>query len=192
MTAPSASSTPQPLSAINEPDAYIAGLKATAFWLRYVDLCLKEFPDVRIRQLPEVGSSDEPKPKFLVNMLPTGVRLVHKALDGHVDLSLRKRSVREVVQKLGDTLPPDLNICSTRRSAIIRAKVPRLVFTAPFDAQIEEVRASLQAVRRLAEFWPEVRRRMGYEPPLTLLQEPLGHIPKPASNLLHSRRFFRK
>ena len=174
-----------------ERDGHIAGLKANAFWMRYADFCLQEFPELRMARLPAVTSSNDPRPKFLVNMLPAGVRLEHKASNGHVDLALHNRDARELAENLGDALPHDLSICSARRSAVVRASVPRLVATEPFDVQVEAVRASLEAVRRLAEDWPIVGRRMGYDPKLSLLQEPLGRVPKVAANLLPSRRFFR-
>jgi hypothetical protein len=138
-----------------------------------------------------VASSNDLKPKFLANTLPPGVRLEHNASDGHVDLTFHKRDARDLAEKLGDALPHDLSILSARRSAVIRAVVPRLVATDPFEPQKEAVCASLHAVWRLVVLWPHVGKRMGYAAPLILLQDPLAHIPKRASNLLHSRRFFR-
>ena len=38
-------------------------------------------------------------------MLPAGVRLEHKASNGHVDLSFQKRDARDLAEKLGDALP---------------------------------------------------------------------------------------
>jgi len=172
-------------------DGHVAQLKANAFWMRYADFCLQEFPDLRMARVRSVSSSNEPRPKFLVNTLPTGVRLEHKASNGHVDLTLKNRDARALAENLGDALPHDLSVRSARRSAVVQADVPRLVATEPFDSQAEAVRDCLGAVRRLAEFWPIVGRRMGYDPKLNLLQEPLGHALKLAANLLPSRRFFR-
>jgi hypothetical protein len=174
-----------------ERDGHIASLKVTAFWTRYADLCRQEFPDLPMAR-PHVGTlSNDLMPKFLASLLPPGVWLEHKAVKGQVDLSFQKHDAAEIAEKLGDALPHDLGICSAGRSAILRANVPRLVATDPFEPQVEAVRASLKAVRRLAQLWPVVGRRIGYDPKLDILQEPLASIPKLAANLLHSRRFFR-
>ena len=114
-----------------DSDTHITALKATAFWTRYADFCLQEFPDLRMAR-PRAGTlSNDLRPKFLANMLPTGVRLEHKASSGHVDLTFQKRDARQLAEKLGDLLPHDLSISSARRSAVIRATVPRLVATGP-------------------------------------------------------------
>ncbi len=147
-----------------ERDRYIAELKANAFWMRYVDLCQHEFPDLRMTRLRSITSSNGPRLKFLVNMLPTGARLEHRASNGHVDLTLQNRDARALAENLGYALPNDLSIYSTRRSAVVRADVPRLVATEPFDAQVEAVRASLEAVRRLAEFGPSSVGEWGTTP----------------------------
>jgi hypothetical protein len=175
-----------------EREGNITALKATAFWTRYADLCLQEFPDLRMSRLRAVRMSNDLRPRFLANTLPPGVRLEHKASKGHVDLTFQKRDARDLAEKFGDLLPHGVCIFSARRSAIVRAVVPRLAATNPFEPRQEAVCASLDALRQLAKLLPEVCRRMGYEPKLRILQEPLNHIPRPASNLLHSRRFFRK
>ncbi len=171
-----------------ERDGRVASLKATAFWTRYADVCLQDFPELRMARPRTITLSNDLRPKFLANMLPSGIRLEHKAPDGHVDLSFQKRDARDLAEKLGDALPHDLSIFSTRRSAVIRAVVPRLVATEPFGPQTEAVRASLEAVRRLAELWPTVSRRMGYDSKLSMPQEPQGRLPRFAANWQHIRR----
>jgi hypothetical protein len=167
-----------------ERDGNVAQLKATAFWTRYADLCLQEFPDLRMSMPRAVPLSNDLQPRFLANMLPPGVRLEHKASGGCVDLTFQKRDARDLAERLGDALPHDLSILSARRSAVIRDVAPRLVATEPFEPQQDAIRASLQAVRRLVVLWPDVRRRMGYGPRLNM-----RHMPKFAANLLRSRRF---
>ena len=88
-----------------ERDGHIAELKANAFWMRYVDLCQHEFPDLRMTRLRSITSSNGPRLKFLVNMLPTGARLEHRASNGHVDLALQNRDARALAENLGDPLP---------------------------------------------------------------------------------------
>jgi hypothetical protein len=173
-----------------EREGNLTALKATAFWTRYADVCLLEFPDLHMARPRRAASSNDLRPRFLAGILPTGVRLEHKASEGHVDLTFHKRDARDLAEKLGDALPHDLSILSARRSAVIRAIVPRLIATDPFEPQKEAVSASLHAVWRLVVLWPHVGRRMGYDLRPTLLKEPLERIPKPAANLLHSRRFF--
>ena len=51
-----------------------------------------------------------------------------------------------------------------KRICELRADVPRLVATEPFDAQLDAVRASLEAVRRLAEFGPSSAGEWGTTP----------------------------
>ncbi len=113
----------------HEREGRVASLKATAFRTRYADLCLQEFPDLRMARPRAATLSSDLRPRFFVNMLPAGVRLEHKASNGHVDLSLQKRDARDLAEKLGDALPRDVTILSARRSAIIRAVAPRLVAT---------------------------------------------------------------
>ncbi len=174
-----------------ERDGHAAGLKATAFWMRYADLCRQEFPDLAMSRLPPVSSSNDLRPRFLANILPADVRLEHKAWNGFVDLAFQNRDMRELVQKLGDLLPYELTISSVRRTAILRAAAPQLVAVDPFEPQIAAVRASLETARRLAEFWPNVRGRMGYDPKPGPTPEPLGRIPKLAANWLSPRRLLR-
>ncbi len=150
--------------------------------MRYVDLCQHEFPDLRMTRLRSITSSNGPRLKFLVNMLPTGARLEHRASNGHVDLTLQNRDARALAENLGYALPNDLSIYSARRSAIVRADVPRLVATEPFDAQGRGGARQLGSRKAACRVWPIVGRRMGYDPKLSLLQEPLGRIPKLAAN----------
>jgi hypothetical protein len=147
-----------------ERDGHAAGLKATAFWMRYADLCRQEFPDLAMSRMPPVSSSNDLRPRFLATILPAEVRLEHKAWNGFVDLAFQNRDMRELVQKLGDLLPHGMNISSVRRSAILRTAAPRLDAVDPFELQIAAVRAGLETARRLAEFWPIVHGRMGYDP----------------------------
>ena len=53
-----------------ERDGHAAGLKATAFWMRYADLCRQEFPDLAMSRLPPISSSNDLRPRFLANILP--------------------------------------------------------------------------------------------------------------------------
>ena len=64
-----------------ERDGHAAGLKATAFWMRYADLCRQEFPDLAMSRLPPVSSSTDLRPRFLANILPADVRLEHQACE---------------------------------------------------------------------------------------------------------------
>jgi hypothetical protein len=171
-----------------EREGRVASLKATAFWARYADLCLQEFPNLRMARPRAVTLSNDLRPRFFVNTPPTGVRLEHKASNGHVDLSLQKRDARDLAEKLGDALPHDLSILSARRSAVIRAIVPRLVATDPFEPQTEAVRAGLIAVGRLIELWPDVRGRMGYDPRPAPSREPLRQLQGLATNWERPRR----
>ena len=47
-----------------ERDGHIAELKANAFWMRYVDLCQHEFPDLRMTRLRSITSSNGPRRSF--------------------------------------------------------------------------------------------------------------------------------
>jgi hypothetical protein len=146
----------------HERGGFVPDLQATAFWKRYGDLYRLEFRDLRMSTLPVVCSANDPWPRFLATTLPPDVKLEHKPWNGHVDLTFQRRGVRELVERLADVLPQDFELCSVRPSAAVRAIVPRLVATQPFDSQVEAVRAGFEAVRRLAVFWPSIRGRMGY------------------------------
>jgi hypothetical protein len=146
----------------HERAGFVPNLQATAFWKRYGDLNQLEFRDLRMSPLPMVSSANDPWPRFLATMLPPDVKLEHKVWKGHVDLTFQRRGVTELAERLADVLPQDLELCLVRPSAAVRAIVPRLVATQPFDSQVEAVRASFEAVRRLAAFWPRIRQRMGY------------------------------
>jgi hypothetical protein len=141
---------------------FVPNLQATAFWKRYADLYQLEFRDLRMSAPPVVCSANDPWPRFLATILPPDVKLEHKAWNCHVDLTFQRRGVGELAERFGEVLPQDLELCSVRPSAAVRAIVPRLVATQPFDSQVEAVRASFEAVRRLAAFWPRIRERMGY------------------------------
>ena len=97
-----------------ERDGRIVELKANAFWMRYVDLCQHEFPDLRIARLRSITASNGPRLKFLVNKLPTGVGLEHRASNGHVDLTLQNRDARALAENLGDALPQDQPVAGGR------------------------------------------------------------------------------
>ena len=75
-----------------ERDGRVASLKATAFWTRYADVCLQDFPELRMARPRTATLSNDLRPKFFVNMLPAGIRLEHKAPNGHVDLICRSET----------------------------------------------------------------------------------------------------
>jgi hypothetical protein len=113
-----------------------------------------------MRQLTSESSSHAPWPAFGKGLLPPGVLLEHKPAQGNVDLTLSKRSPKDVPS--GVVLPAGAQVARIGGSTAIRVDVPRIDHLMDFEGQIEAVRAALRAVRVLRDAWPALRAELGF------------------------------
>ena len=136
-----------------ERGGFVPDVRATTFWHEYQLLCRAEFSDLAMKQLPPVQSRNEPWPAFGAGILPKGVRLEHKAWQGHVDLTYSGTELNELEVKFGSTLRSSMSIERVGGSAAIRKQVPPLNHLEPLGPQVDVVRTALNSARMLLGFW---------------------------------------
>ena len=139
---------------------------ASAFWKRYGELCLAEFPDLPISRLAERQGVAGPWPGFAADRLHHRVRLEHKPQFNCVDLTLKDYTYQQALERLSGRLPDGFAIKSTPPSSAVRIEVPHIVATEPFDDQIEAVRGVFKAARRTLLLWPKFRSLLDFPKPI--------------------------
>ena len=83
--------------------------------------------------LSEPQSENEPWPRFEAGMLPPRVKLEHKPWKGCVDLTFQDMKFEDLWSRLDGRLPANLEVCRTAPSSAVRAMVPPLEATKPFE-----------------------------------------------------------
>lgn len=136
--------------------------EATAFWKRYAALCASEFPDLRMSELAETQSHNDPWIRFARALLPPDVLLEHKAWLGRVDLTFKGRTADELRSKVGPLLPTGIDIFPAGRSVAVRFTTPAINSKQPFEPQTANVRAALNGVRAMIALWPKLAEPTGF------------------------------
>jgi hypothetical protein len=143
---------------------FVASEQASAFWAQYRHLQREEFPDIKMTALREVQSVNDPWPRFAAGTLPPRVKLEHKPWKGCVDLTLQDIKFEDLWSRLDGCLPAKLEVCRTAPSSAVRATVPPINATEPFEPQTEAVREVFRAVQALLRLWPRIRETSGFPP----------------------------
>ena len=97
-------------------------------------------------------------------MLPPRVKLEHKPWKGCVDLTFQDLKFEDLWSRLDGQLPANLEMCRTAPSSAVRAMVPPLEATKPFEPQIEAAKEAFRAVEALLQLWPHIRVAAGFPP----------------------------
>ena len=139
-----------------------ANAQATAFWKRYAAFCAAEFPDLRMSELAETQSHNDPWVRFARSLLPPDVRLEHKAWLGRVDLTFNGVKPDMLRAKIGTLLPADFDICPAGGSSAVRYTTAVVNWRQPFEPQISELRSALEGVRTAIALWPAIAEPAGY------------------------------
>ncbi len=146
--------------------AFVEVPELSAFWKRYSQLCLAEFPDLPISRLAERQSAAGPWPGFAADRLPHRVRLEHKPPFNCVDLTLKDYAYQQALERLSGRLPEGFAVKSTPPSSALRIEVPPVVATKLFDDQIDAIRGVFKAAGRLLLLWPKVRSLLDFPEPI--------------------------
>ncbi len=146
---------------------FVASRQASAFWAQYRRLQREEFPGLKMTALAEVQSENDPWPRFAAGMLPPRVKLEHKPWKGCVDLTFQDLKFEDLWSRLDGRLPANLEMCRTAPSSAVRATVPLLEATKPFEPQIEAAKEAFRSAEAILQLWPQIRQAAGfplYEP----------------------------
>ncbi len=131
--------------------------KVSNFWKRYWRFCLKVAPQL---SMPEPTSSIPKGSSFFYFRpidIPDGVRLVHKAAHGCVDLQFEGwgKRIREFRHRLPLELPSGARIVSAAKSAAVRIRTPIIHVQKAFNSQRENVALALMAATALHKWASE-------------------------------------
>jgi hypothetical protein len=130
----------------------------TEFWRRYWDLAKALGPELR---MPRPGAKPATSTfiYFHPHNLPRGVKLIHKALHGNVDLQFAGMANNlDVFQaQYGNLIEPGMVIESASKSGVIRINVPEIDPTAPFPDSEPAVREALWAAKLLLLWYRKVQ-----------------------------------
>ena len=143
---------------------FVANQQASAFWAQYRRLQREEFPDLKMTALAEVQSANDPWPRFAGGVLPPRVKLEHKPWKGCVDLTFQDLKFEDLRSRLDGRLPANLEMCRTAPSSAVRATVPLLEATKPFEPQIEAAKEAFRAAEAILQLWPQIRQAAGFPP----------------------------
>ncbi len=66
--------------------------------------------------------------------------------------------------RLDGRLPANLEMCRTAPSSAVRATVPLLEATKPFEPQIEAAKEAFRAAEVILQLWPQIRQAAGFPP----------------------------
>ena len=135
---------------------FVANQQASAFWAQYRRLQREEFPDLKMTALAEVQSANDPWPRFAGGVLPPRVKLEHKPWKGCVDLTFQDLKFEDLRSRLYGRLPANLEMCRTAPSSAVRATVPLLEATKPFEPQIEAAKEAFRAAEAILQLWPQI------------------------------------
>jgi len=97
-------------------------------------------------------------------MLPPRVKLEHKPWKGCVDLTFQDLKFEVLRSRLDGRLPANLEMCRTAPSSAVRATVPLLEATKPFEPQIEAAKEAFRAAEAILQLWPQIRQAAGFPP----------------------------
>ena len=140
---------------------FVVSQQASAFWVQYRRLQREEFPGLKMTALAEVQSANDPWPRFAAGMLPPRVKLEHKPWKGCVDLTFQDLKFEDLRSRLDGRLPANLEMCRTAPSSAVRATVPPLEATKPFEPQIEAAKEAFRAAEAILQLWPQIRVAAG-------------------------------
>jgi hypothetical protein len=145
-----------------EIGGFVSDRAATAFWQEYQRICFADYKDLSMTPLPPVQSRNAVWPRFSVGLLPSDVRLEHKAERGCVDITFQRRQLENVKAKLWSLLKPGIAVERTRPSCALRWSATTLRSGDPFAPQEASVREALDTVRSMLSLWPQIREALGY------------------------------
>jgi hypothetical protein len=145
-----------------EVGGFVSDRAATAFWQEYQRICFMDYKDLSMTPLPPVQSRNAVWPRFSVGLLPSDVRLEHKAERGCVDITFQRRALEDVKAKLWGVLQPGITVERTRPSCALRRSATTLRSSDPFAPQERSVREALDTVRMMLSLWPQIREALGY------------------------------
>jgi len=122
----------------------------TEFWRRYWELVRALAPELQMPK-PTVKAETSAFVFFRPSLLPKGVKLIHKARYGNVDIQFdgRAAQIDEITAKYGPRLEPGMSIIQAGKSAVVRIEVPTIDLTAPFADSEAAAREGIWAARLL-------------------------------------------
>lgn len=124
--------------------------RVTRFYRDYWRFASMEFAELGMKE-PGV----KPKQSTFLYFSPPGMprhrRIVHKMVNGYVDLTLSQADPDKATleEKLKHLLADSLTVVQTGKSISIRAHVPIVDHTREFDDQVSSVREALKAANRM-------------------------------------------
>ena len=122
----------------------------TEFWRRYWELVRALAPELQMPK-PTVKAETSAFVFFRPSALPKGVKLIHKARYGNVDIQFdgRAAQIDAITAKYGPRLEPGMSITQAGKSAVVRIEVPTIDLTAPFADSEATAREGIWAARLL-------------------------------------------
>lgn len=126
----------------------------TRFFHDYFDLASREYPQLRMKR-----DRDRPAGSTWVQFhpacgMPKHFTLWHKAAEIFTaDISFARTRVEDLHAAIGSTVPSDMVLEQTNKSAVVRIHVPPLVISRGLTDQAAQARTGLDAVARLLDFY---------------------------------------
>lgn len=129
----------------------IVDAPTTTFWHEYWKICCNEFSQIH---LPKPGGrpSKSGFVRFTAPEIGLRIQLIHKLVQGRVDLQLSNRHPADLQGQIIHRLEGGMRLHKAGKSSAVRLEVPRCNPGIPIADQVERVRAGLLAARRLYEW----------------------------------------
>lgn len=137
----------------------------TQFFHDYFGLASREYAELRMRRDPDRPAKSTWVRFFPDAGLPKHVSVYHKAAETFAaDISFARTRVEDLHAAIGDKIEPDMALEQTSASAVIRIRTPPLSVHQGLADQLPEVRAGLDACRRLVSFFERHGDALGRVP----------------------------
>lgn len=132
----------------------------TSFWDQYWRLVKEIAPELNMNR-PGGRPSTSRFFYFLPRVLPRGAKIVHKALQGRVDLQFRGMSDRldELERMFADCLEPGMSIHNAKKAGVIRILADGIDVGRSFDEQYDAIRDAILSAKQLLVWYQEHQGR---------------------------------
>lgn len=121
----------------------------TAFFAAYAECIRAEFPELDYEPSKEGLPAGSVWPILNAGELPTGIRLVHKTEQGHVDIEFGGRSREWLVERSAGDLPDGVRVARAGKSSALRMDAMAVVPANGFEPQRGAVLDALEKARWL-------------------------------------------